>query len=403
MPRHARPHPVHSFRFWFLVLVAIGATAAWKLELLPVGAARSRPVPPADEVRLGESSGAEMPFDADADIFLMQSEPATPGGAASAQPPSSPPVRAMPRSESVAQSPFGPAAPEFVPMPVESTTAAPAPSAAPPGVAVTGAGEVPARPVVLAGNEEAPAAPAEPVVARADATAPPPAFDFSEIDVHLNAGTKEGDIAAHRALSELYWQRPELRPQLMDRINQTARRIYFQPQPHYFDEYLVQQGETLQGIARRYSVSWEYLERLNRIQAPRMRAGQTLKVIKGPFGAVIDLSDYDLTIHCHGHYVYHFPIGIGRDGSTPIGTFTVEDKVVNPPYNGPEGAIAADDPANPIGERWISLGNGYGIHGTIEPDSIGKAASRGCIRMHNSDVEIVYDLLTVGSEVVIQR
>ncbi|MFO1092947.1 MAG: L,D-transpeptidase [Planctomycetaceae bacterium] len=135
---------------------------------------------------------------------------------------------------------------------------------------------------------------------------------------------------------------------------------------------------------------------------PRLKAGQSLKVIKGPFGDV-DLSDYEITVHCHGHYVYRFPVGIGKDGSTPIGTFTVEDKVVNPQYNGPEGTIAADDPANPIGERWISLGGGYGIHGTIDPDSIGKSESRGCIRMHNKDVEIVYDLLTVGSEVVIQR
>ena len=53
--------------------------------------------------------------------------------------------------------------------------------------------------------------------------------------------------------------------------------------------------------------------------------------------------------------------------------------------------------------RWISLGEGYGIHGTIEPDSVGKSESRGCVRMHDKDVEIVYDLLTIGSEVVIQR
>ena len=89
--------------------------------------------------------------------------------------------------------------------------------------------------------------------------------------------------------------------------------------------------------------------------------------------------------------------------ATHGGTFTVEDKMANPPYDGPEGSFAADDPKNPVGERWISLGGGYGIHGTIEPDSIGKSESLGCIRLHNTDVEIVYDLLTVGSEVVIQR
>jgi lipoprotein-anchoring transpeptidase ErfK/SrfK len=49
------------------------------------------------------------------------------------------------------------------------------------------------------------------------------------------------------------------------------------------------------------------------------------------------------------------------------------------------------------------LGKSYGIHGTIDPNSIGKAESRGCIRLRNQDVEEVYDMLAVGSEVTIRR
>ena len=70
----------------------------------------------------------------------------------------------------------------------------------------------------------------------------------------------------------------------------------------------------------------------------------------------------------------------------------------------PDGKVfAGTDPKNPLGSHWIDLGESYGIHGTIEPTSIGKSESLGCIRMHTADVEIVYDLLTIGSEVVIQR
>lgn len=399
--RHTRRHPVYSFRFWFLVLAAIGATAAWKLDLLPHRHTSPAAEPPADRVELGDSGPASDARFSDEDIFLAQTEPEP-----TVDPPGAHEPRVIPRAESVAQSPFGAAAPEFVPAPSPSPPTAPVGRSA----LVTAAASSPAREVqsdiVLAANESAPEAPAAPdavpVEAGAD-VAQDATFDFSEIDANLNAGTKDADIAAHRALSELYWQQPALRPQLTARIEQTARRIYFQPQPHYFAEYQVQPGETLQAIARKYNVSWEYLERLNRIKAPRMQAGQTLKVIKGPFGAVVDLSDFEITVHCHGHYVYRFPVGIGKEGSTPIGSFTVEDKVVNPRYDGPEGSIEPDDPANPIGERWISLGGGYGIHGTIDPDSIGKSESRGCIRMLNKDVEIVYDLLTIGSEVVIQR
>ena len=53
--------------------------------------------------------------------------------------------------------------------------------------------------------------------------------------------------------------------------------------------------------------------------------------------------------------------------------------------------------------RWVDIGDSYGIHGTIEPDSIGKNESRGCIRMLNSEVEEVYDFLVIGSEVKVQK
>jgi lipoprotein-anchoring transpeptidase ErfK/SrfK len=64
--------------------------------------------------------------------------------------------------------------------------------------------------------------------------------------------------------------------------------------------------------------------------------------------------------------------------------------------------IDGDDPQNPLGPRWLDLGNSYGIHGTIDPASIGKAESRGCIRMRNQDVKEVFDMLGVGSEVTIR-
>ena len=67
---------------------------------------------------------------------------------------------------------------------------------------------------------------------------------------------------------------------------------------------------------------------------------------------------------------------------------------------------------NPIGEYWIGLKGteeatanlaGYGIHGTVEPESIGQSASRGCIRMYADDIAMVYRMLAGGkSTVVIQ-
>ena len=210
--------------------------------------------------------------------------------------------------------------------------------------------------------------------------------------------------AAHRALSKLYWNHKEYRPKIQDQIETTAKVLFFQSQPHFIEPYVIQQGDRLEAIAKKYQLSWEYLAKLNRTEPKRIQIGQKLKVLKGPFGAVVDLNDYLLTIHLQGYFVKRYEVCIGKDGSSPIGKFSVLNKVENPPYTGPDGkVIAADDPRNPLGERWIDLGESYGIHGTIDPDSIGKAESRGCIRLRDQDIIEVYNFLVKGAEVVIRK
>jgi L,D-transpeptidase ErfK/SrfK len=110
-----------------------------------------------------------------------------------------------------------------------------------------------------------------------------------------------------------------------------------------------------------------------------------------------------LTVHAYGYFVRAYPIGIGKDSTTPLGKLAVLSKAEKPQYTDPHGrVIDGDDPQNPLGPRWLDLGNSYGIHGTIDPTSIGKAESRGCIRLRNNDVLEVFDMLGVGSEVTIR-
>ena len=211
-------------------------------------------------------------------------------------------------------------------------------------------------------------------------------------------------LAAHRILSKIYWNHKELRSQIQEKIDGTARAIFFQAQPHFLEPYVIQPGDRLEIVARKYQLSWEYLAKLNRTDPRRIQAGQKLKVMKGPFGAVVELKDFALTIHLQGYYVKRYPVCIGKDGASPVGKFSVLNKVENPPYTAPDGkVIAADDPANPLGERWIDLGDSYGIHGTIDPDSIGKAESRGCIRLGDREIIEVYNFLVKGSDVSIRK
>lgn len=239
--------------------------------------------------------------------------------------------------------------------------------------------------------------------AAAGSEAPP--FDLDAQLAEYDAKLAGGEVlAAHRLLSQLYWKHRTLRPQMMERLNRTASTIFFQPQPHFVDPHVIQPGDRLDTIASEYKVPWEYLAKLNRTDPKRIQAGKRLKVVRGPFSAVVELADYSLTVHLQGYYVRQFSVGIGRDGASPIGKFAVLNKVENPQYTDPDGrVIEGDDPHNPLGKRWIDLGNSYGIHGTIDPDSIGQASSRGCIRLRDADIVTVYEFLSKGSDVVIRR
>lgn len=222
-----------------------------------------------------------------------------------------------------------------------------------------------------------------------------------EIDRKLAGGET---LSALKLISKIYWSEPDRRAEFEDRLTRAAGMVFFSPQQHYIDPYVIQPNDQLSKVAASHKLTWQYLARLNKTDPRRIQPGKKLKVHKGPFAAVVELDRFALTVHLQGYVVKAYPVGIGKDGSSPIGTFPVLNKVENPQYTGPDGkVIAGDDPANPLGERWIDLGDGYGIHGTIEPDSIGKSASRGCIRMRDADVAELYDFLVLGSEVVIRH
>ncbi len=179
--------------------------------------------------------------------------------------------------------------------------------------------------------------------------------------------------------------------------------------------YRVQSGDYLATIGKKFKIPFQFIMTLNNISRPEnLRADENLKVINGPFHAVVDRSKFMLTIYLGDTICYTWQISTGREGrSTPTGKWMVTKgkKLENPEWTDPDTGVKylPDDPENPLGERWIgihgiegdALGRtGFGIHGTIEPEKIGQPASRGCIRMRNQDVEIVYDMLYGGESTV---
>lgn len=121
---------------------------------------------------------------------------------------------------------------------------------------------------------------------------------------------------------------------------------------------------------------------------------------------VVNIPGFTLYLYENGVVVREYPISIGTELKPSIlGETTIINKVSDPTYYPPrwwERGLSPIPPGpnNPVGTRWLGLGfPSYGIHGTNNPDSIGKAASSGCIRMRNSDVEELASLVQVGTPV----
>ena len=117
---------------------------------------------------------------------------------------------------------------------------------------------------------------------------------------------------------------------------------------------------------------------------------------------VVSLQDRKLALLEDGQVKKVYPVAVGKASSpSPQGTFTIERRVANPTYSH-NGKVVPPGPGNPVGSRWMGLSiHGYGIHGTNEPRSIGKASSHGCIRLAKADLEELYPQLHVGDTVVL--
>lgn len=105
-----------------------------------------------------------------------------------------------------------------------------------------------------------------------------------------------------------------------------------------------------------------------------------------------------------------YPVAIGTRGEQWTGREVITDKKENPVFYGmgedgdrPD-PIPGGHPTNPLGARALYLGKTFWrIHGTIVPGSIGKAASNGCIRMHNTHVIDLFERASIGTEVYVVR
>lgn len=236
-------------------------------------------------------------------------------------------------------------------------------------------------------------------------------------------------LEARVELSELIGARmlgPADRRTARESLNMLGEALFFTPnrlpEDPFTRPYVIQGGDSLERIARRddVNVEWGMIQEINGIRNPALiRQGQRLKLPDGTFHAMVSKREYVLDLWLENEdgrvIIASMPVGLGELNGTPTGSFRVRSnsKLKNPQWKNPRTGefFLPDDPENPIGERWIGLEGtddtnrdmlGIGIHGTIDPDSIGDDRSMGCVRMLDADVRRVYDALTTrGSTILI--
>jgi lipoprotein-anchoring transpeptidase ErfK/SrfK len=196
-------------------------------------------------------------------------------------------------------------------------------------------------------------------------------------------------------------------------------------------------GSLLELIAERYHSAEDFLKKLNPgMNLEKLKVGDTVKVpnvlpfkiedLKEGFAQTnpafvnrkiyIDTKDRFLLIYDDKQLVAEFPI---TPGSTtlpaPMGLWKILGIATLPVFRHDEGVLQHGQksdvfynlppgPNNPVGILWMGLNKPHvGVHGTNNPETIGRAASHGCIRTANWDAARVKELVTVGNAVSIFR
>lgn len=222
--------------------------------------------------------------------------------------------------------------------------------------------------------------------------------DWDEAEVYL---AQRDLVEACRRLTP--WRnRPELTPVQKDELNVLLNKLggtIAYSMEHLLEEpYTVGSGETLETIAQQYDVPALLLQRINGIDSPNsLTPGQKLKVVQGPFTAKIDMTHNELALEVDGCYAGRFPITIENGAIIPEGEHEVLRKEANPQFfdQASQSVLSSSDPANPYGGHAIHLDGGIVVHGTGGPG--------GSISVSKPDSEYLYEILSVGSKVVVQR
>lgn len=213
---------------------------------------------------------------------------------------------------------------------------------------------------------------------------------------------EQGELArAHKLLSPWY-RNPSLTPaekeQVETLLSQLAGTVVYSTEHQLHPAHVVQPGETLETIAAKYNVPWQLLAKVNGVATvDGVQAGQQLKVMQGPFSAVLNLAANEVSLDLDGRYAGRFPVSVPTGVNVGDGEWMVMQKI-DSPHGGTDRSLLLR-PLSPS-----SLGDDGLILGAQSPTSPGTTpAGPPVVNMSAADANEIVDILSVGSRVVIRR
>lgn len=166
--------------------------------------------------------------------------------------------------------------------------------------------------------------------------------------------------------------------------------------------YEIKPGDTLAKIAREFKTTSDLIKRSNNLSGDIIIPGRKIKVWTEPFSILVYKSQNILILKSDEEIIKTYIVSTGKNNSSPVGTFKITTKLINPTWYKSGAVVPSGSPDNVLGSRWLGINlPTYGLHGTIEPQKLGEQVTQGCVRLSNPDVEELYTIVPVGTEVVI--
>jgi hypothetical protein len=246
-----------------------------------------------------------------------------------------------------------------------------------------------------------------------DAAAAPVVASFAESRPAIQAALDRGDLAqAHQLLSPWH-NEPSLTPVEAENVErllgQLAGTVIYSTEHRLQPARIVKPGESLETIAKECNVPWQLLAKINGIPGvDQLRPGQEIKVVPGPFSAVVDLGRSELTLQVAGRYAGKFPVTVPIGAAVSEGEWLVDQKLVAPATGVTQSAYTSAPPK--VDHAIVLRGSSESAAPTGGPtlaisssSNPTPGASAAAIQISAADAEDLSDILSIGSSVVIRR